>query len=1187
MWGVRKERSTVERAIMCGESRLRRKRGRKREINEEKIKEKEREDKELKEKYANEEKISRDKGRVVTVEEYRKNKNNNGYSTDAVWDDKSFTAVDEIKQWGKLGEYIYKMIGEDIKLVGKESAEKLMELCKKYQDIWEAPKMPMKTEVKHKIELTDLTTKLAQKHYKIGPKEEEIMRELVKEWLRTGIIEEIKHSEYRAPAILVPKPDGTMRMVIDFRKLNKLTRKNKYPMDDTDAVMMRLKGSRWFSKFDLSNGFYQIQVEEESRKFTTFVTRDGMYQFVRMPMGLTNSPATFACAMNDCLGDLSIKGNNMECYVDDILVHSETFDDHVSHLAILFQRLRERDIKLKPSKCLMARRELIFLGHKISEKGIEPDPGKVVAVKSWEAPKNPKKLHTFLGLTGYYRKFIRGYASIAACLFDLIKPKAVWKWGDEEQRAFERLRGALCDMPIVSAPDWNKTFILQTDAATKAGIGCVLIQREEVLMPDGTKKKIERVIAYASKKLTDAEKRWPVREIEAYAIVWGITHFHLYMSQAPFEVETDHQSLKWLFTWDKPGRLNRWALRLQEYDFKITYRKGSLNGNADALSRKDEDDSVRDRRKEKNSARVGAVAKDRSDVEVANLNNIREAQRTDKDSQDIIKYMRKDLSGCENASEWSKVEKMRGEFVLLGEGNEATLYKITHDCGGEPSLRLVIPECWRDPLVTYYHASPTGGHLGFDKIYPIMKQQFYWGGMTKDIKKMTKGCVACVCSRTSARERSGLLQVRDDVGYPGEAVSVDTLGPFIKSAAGNMYVATFVDHFTLKVDIEPLVDKRAETMAVALYKYTARNGVPKKIVTDRGSEFVNALMESFTKLMGIKHNKTTAHHHQAMGIVERVHRVFRDGLRAYLDERTKEMNWDIILFGLMSAMNGTHKRKLGCSPYYAHHGRNMVTAWDIGIGEEQLEARSDFTANLVRTMVDCYKTIKLGIAKEGGRSKKAYDERQKGVQFSPNEEVAVYFPVIGKTRRQWRSGFRVVKMTSDVNVLVEHTESGKQHEVHVKRIARVTWGEEYDKKKNYKGKEPEEWVHADKNISGIKNEDIKIDDIIIFAYRLSGDMRAEYYVGRLMEEENGQYHVHFMKPVKGKRPGAKWNWVYVDKKDGKEVHTNKTRYKYSIFDAWITKQEILITGIKLNKKDMLNPKTEEEAARRVAKYKAA
>ena len=260
---------------------------------EKEIQGREKDAREQREKYAAEAKITKETGRTITVEEYRRSKEQNGYNTDSVWEDKAFTAVDEVKNWGKLGAYIHNMIGEDIKFVSTESAERLRKLCHEYQDVWEAPTKPIKTEVKHKIELTDEAARIAQRYYKSGPKEEAIMRELVQEWLRTGVVERILDSEYRAPAMLVPKPDGTMRMVIDFRKLNKITRKNKYPMDDTEAVMLRLKGSKWFSKFDPSNGFYQIEVDEKSRKYTTLVTKDGMYQFVRMPMGLTNSPATF------------------------------------------------------------------------------------------------------------------------------------------------------------------------------------------------------------------------------------------------------------------------------------------------------------------------------------------------------------------------------------------------------------------------------------------------------------------------------------------------------------------------------------------------------------------------------------------------------------------------------------------------------------------------------------------------------------------------------------------------------------------------------------------------------------------------------------------------------------------------------------------------------------------------------
>ena len=997
-----------------------------------------------------------------------------------------------------------------------------------------------------------------------------------------GVIEKITSSEYRAPAILVPKPDGTMRMVIDFRRLNKITKKNKYPMEDTESVMLRLHGSKWFSKFDLSNGFYQILVDENSRKYTTFVTKEGMFQFIRMPMGLTNSPATFAGAMDECLNDLDIKRENMECYVDDILVHSKTFDDHIEHLRKLFTRLREKDIKLKPSKCLIARKDLIFLGHMISEEGIRPDPKKVEAVRSWETPRTSKKLHTFLGLTGYYRKFIRGYSSTASGLYGLIKPKAVWEWTDEHDAAFRKLRDQLCSDPIVSAPNWKMKFILQTDAATKTGIGCVLIQRYEIKLENGKIQYIEKVIAYASKKLTEAEAKWSVREIEAYAIVWGITHFHLYTSQGQFDVETDHQSLKWLFSWEKPGRLNRWALRLQEYDFDIKYRRGSANGNADALSRKDESDEGRDKRKGKDAPMMGALTIGRKEIEVGEINNIRASQHMDKVAGDLIRWLKKNENECTTTEERRKLEKIKEEFILVKENEEETLYKITTEKDGEPHLRLVVPEQWQEIIITYYHASPTGGHLGFEKIHPLIRDQFYWGGMTKDIKRMTKGCVACMCSRTTAKERNGLMQLRDDIGYPGEAVSIDTLGPFMESTAGNKYIATFVDHFTLTIDIEPLTDKKAETFALALYKYITRHGVPKRIVTDRGSEFINELIKELTKRLGVTHIKSTAHHHQSMGIVERVHRVFRDGIRAFADEMIKLKDWDVILFGLMSAMNATHKRKLGCSPFYANHGRQMVGAWDTG--SESMETRSTYMNTMARTLKNCYNHIKMGIIKEGLSSKRIYDNKQKGVVFSPGEEVVVYYPVVGKTRRQWRAGYTIVKMTSDVNVLVKEITTGKEQEIHVKRVAKTTWGPKYKPDEKYTGTDPDNWVYRDKNLSGIKNEEIMTDDVILFAYKLQNDIKPQYYVGRIVEQQNNEYRIHFMKPHKNIRKNGEWKYVYVDKKDGKEIHTNSSKYKYTIFDAWITKQEILMTKVSLNDKWKLTKKLEQQADILINKY---
>ena len=450
---------------------------------------------------------------------------------------------------------------------------------------------------------------------------------------------------------------------------------------------------------------------------------------------------------------------------------------------------------------------------------------------------------------------------------------------------------------------------------------------------------------------------------------------------------------------------------------------------------------------------------------------------------------------------------------------------------------------------------------------------------------MTKGCVACVCSRTTAKERNGLMQLRDDIGYPGEAVSIDTLGPFNESGEGNKYMATFVDHFTLSIDIEPLTDKRAVTMALALYKYITRNGLPKRIVTDRGSEFVNELMTELSKRLGVDHVLATAHHHQSMGIVERVHKVFRDGIRAYADEMHKIKDWDIILFGLMSAMNATYKRKLGCSPYFANHGRNMSDMWDIG--SEAMEENATYISRMATTLRNCYKTVTAGIAREGLDMKRRYDDKQKGIEFMQGEEVAIYYPVVGKTRRQWRAGFTVVGMASEVNVLVRCVATGKEQVVHVKRVAKTSWGPKYKQDEKHKGVDPDEWQYEEENICGIKTEDIILDDVVVFAYKLSTDREVKYYVGKVVEQMEDEFRIHFMKPVKDRRTNGKWRYVYVDKKDGKEVHTNSKRYQYMMFDAWVTRQEILLTRVVLSKTWQLTKKVEEEASRRIRKYRAA
>jgi hypothetical protein len=413
------------------------------------------------------------------------------------------------------------------------------------------------------------------KQYPTRQEVKDIVHKEIQEMIMMGVIEP-GVSEYSAPIVLVKKKDGTTRFCIDYRKLNNSLLSDSEQMPDVDALFGKLSKAKYFSKLDLSKGYWQIPVQEEDRKKTAFSTPFGQFQWKTMPFGLKTAGAIFTRMMRKLL--LPLERDDIDNFIDDILVASETWEDHVIALEAVMKRLIEANLTAKPSKCYFGFSELSYLGHLVGKGKIKPEDDKVEKLRKAERPTTKTEVRAFLGLAGYYRKFVKNFSELAHPLTELTKgkqPEKV-KWSVEAEKAFSDLKEHLCCKPVMCLPDKNKEFILRTDASNQA-VGAVLLQDHG----DGP-----QPVAYASRKLKDAEKNYATIEKECLASIWAIKKFEPYLYGKSFVLETDHQPLHYLEkSKTENGRLMRWALTLQQYDFRVHVIKGKDNIGADYLSR--------------------------------------------------------------------------------------------------------------------------------------------------------------------------------------------------------------------------------------------------------------------------------------------------------------------------------------------------------------------------------------------------------------------------------------------------------------------------------------------------------------------------------------------------------------------------------------------------------------------------
>ena len=470
---------------------------------------------------------------------------------------------DEIKENLKIGE------------VNEEQRNAIERIIRKYKNVIALSKTKVgKTNiVKHQIDVEG-NPPIAQKPYKAIGEKAKVIEDEVNKMLKDNVIRESR-SPWASPVVIVIKKSGNPRFCIDYRKLNDITKTDAHPLPRIEEQLEKFRCGRWFSSLDLVSGFWQVEMEEADKEKTAFTCWKGLYEFNVMPFGLKNAPPTFQRLMNKVLDGYINKF--VVVYIDDIMIYSKTFEEHIEHLEKVFQRLVEANLMVKFKKCKFCLQNIEFLGHIVGRDGLQVDPKKVEKMKKLPAPKNLKEVRGIMGLLGYYRKFVPNFSKIAKPINQLLKKEEEFKWTNKQQEALNILKKKMIEAPILGYPDNTKEYILMTDASGK-GLGAVLSQKDE--------QNREVVIAYASKSLNKAEQNYPITEQECLAIRWAVEYFHKYLIEKPFIVITDHSALRTLMTTQKPkGRRARWIMELQQYNFKVIHRAGKSNANADALSR--------------------------------------------------------------------------------------------------------------------------------------------------------------------------------------------------------------------------------------------------------------------------------------------------------------------------------------------------------------------------------------------------------------------------------------------------------------------------------------------------------------------------------------------------------------------------------------------------------------------------
>ena len=703
------------------------------------------------------------------------------------------------------------------------------------------------------------------------------------------------------------------------------------------------------------------------------------------------------------------------CYFDDVIVPSSSLQQHCDRLVSVLSRFRSHNLRVKATKCTFGAASVLFLGHVVSPQGIHTDPKKIEAVSKLPVPQNVEQVRSFLGLSGYYRRFIPKFATLAAPLVALTKKATKFLWTQKQQDAFLSLKEHLCDAPILAYPQLDQPFILQTDASD-IGLGAVLTQFDK----SGT----EHVLSYASRSLSDREKGYSATEKEALAIVFATDHFCPYLLGKKFTVVTDHSALRWLHSIEPKGRIARWVMDLQEYSFDVCHRPGSKNGNADALSRfvpHQNGPSHND---------IHAAPVPNCATTVTPNYNFQEAQRKDPHLRTIIELKSADMPKpplfawyhepllkafwhC-----WDSLHMVNGLLV-----KSSTTKRLL------PEYSFVVPSALVEFVLQGIHSSPFSGHLGLKRTILRTKNRFFWPMMRTHISDFVRSCQICAKNKLDSSNNTAPLR-HVTVNEPFIFWAMDYIGPMPETSRGNKHLLVLMDHFTKWCEVFPTKDQKACTVAdILVTRVFSRFGPPTIIHSDQGRNFESNLMQEICLLMGTHKSRTTAYHPQCDGLVERHNRTIQDMLSSFVADHKDD--WDMWVSLVVYAYNTSTHESTGFSPYELIFGRPARTPLelDLQIPLKNPCSQSEYSQSVRQSLQSIKKSAQHNLSSSRFRQKKYYDQRAR--KWNPHPvggSVWLRRPKPWKFGGRWIGPFQIISRQG-VNYKIRSME-GKDKVVH-------------------------------------------------------------------------------------------------------------------------------------------------------------